>query len=96
MAHKPETLFRKEVVTALKSLERIKIFSIQQSTIVGTPDLLICLNGRFVALELKSNQGKASALQEYQIEQVNKSGGYGIIVTPSNWKFVLERLKAMS
>ena len=38
----------------------------------GIPDLIICLKGKFVAIELKNEDGKASALQSYNIDKINK------------------------
>ena len=95
MSQKPETLFRKKVVSDLKKLERLKIFPIQQSSIVGTPDLLICANSRFIALELKAEEGKPSALQKYNLDAVTEAGGYAMVVYPKNWKYVLEKITAI-
>jgi len=48
----------------------------------GTPDILACVNGRFVAIEVKA-KGKLSTvskLQQYQIDTINSSGGFAIAV----------------
>jgi hypothetical protein len=96
VSQKPETLFRKKVVADLKKLERIKIFSISQTSIVGTPDLLICANSRFVALELKASpEAKIAALQKYNLDEITEAGGYAMVVHPKNWKFVLEKITAI-
>lgn len=52
----------------------------------GIPDLIICLNGLFVAVELKKEDGKPSALQLYNIEQIKKSNGQAIILKPSQFE----------
>lgn len=89
MAQKPETRFRQSVVLPfLKTLRRTVVFPIQQLAIRGTPDLLLCCSGRFVALELKSEGGKLSALQRYNLECVRQAGGYAIVASPSNWREV--------
>lgn len=42
----------------------------------GTPDILACLKGRFVAIEVKrSKGGVVSALQEFKIKQIKNAGG---------------------
>lgn len=41
----------------------------------GIPDLLLCLDGKFVALETKVGKNKTSALQKWHLEQIEKSGG---------------------
>ena len=53
---------------------------------VGTPDILACVNGHFVAIEVKAENGKPSELQLYHIEQIRKAGGYGVILYPSNYE----------
>lgn len=54
-------------------------------TKAGTPDLLCCINGRFVAIEVKSNTGKPSELQKYNIEQIHNSGGIALVSYPNDW-----------
>lgn len=47
----------------------------------GVPDILACINGRFVGIEVKRPGGKVSALQEYNIEQIRASGGVAFVAT---------------
>lgn len=44
----------------------------------GIPDILCCINGFFVGVEVKNPNGKGilSELQKYNIENIIKSGGY--------------------
>ena len=46
----------------------------------GVPDILACINGRFVAIEVKQEQGRISPLQEAHRRQIIKSGGVSLIV----------------
>lgn len=48
----------------------------------GIPDILACVNGYFVAIEVKAQNCKPSELQKYNINQINKSLGIGIILYP--------------
>lgn len=62
----------------------------------GIPDLLICCNGHFVAVELKATRGKTSKLQELNIEQIRKSGGKALVLYPQefeNFKLLIKELK---
>lgn len=61
-------------------------------TISGVPDLLCCVKGKFVALEIKSEKGKPSKLQLWQIEQIKKAGGIARVVYPKDWDTLLELL----
>ena len=93
MSEKSETVFRKKVVEDLKKFCRTVSFSIQQVSINGTPDLFCCINGRFVALELKADEhSKVSALQKYNIKKIEECGGIGFIVFPQNWAYVRSKL----
>lgn len=45
----------------------------------GVPDRLICYRGHFLAVEEKGPTGKATPLQEYEIEQIQAAGGIAIV-----------------
>lgn len=53
---------------------------------IGTPDLIICCNGRFVGIELKAPNGKPSPLQEYHIEEIRKAGGLAAVLYPKDFE----------
>ena len=46
----------------------------------GVPDFLVCLKGRFIAIECKAGKNAPSALQLRHIETITKCGGWAIIV----------------
>lgn len=52
----------------------------------GIPDIICCVNGYFIALELKSVTGKPTALQQMNIRKINAAGGIGVILYPSGFK----------
>jgi len=60
----------------------------------GIPDLLVCLNGRFIAVEVKAPNGKLSELQKWNIEEIKKAGGIAMVLYPSQFeefkKLILE------
>lgn len=47
----------------------------------GVPDVLACVKGTFVGIEVKTPTGVTSKLQLYQIDRINKSGGVAVVVT---------------
>lgn len=97
MALKPETRFRLKVIDDLRTIPRCKHFTIQQSSIVGTPDILLCVNGRFVAIELKASEdAKVSKMQLFNLEAIAKVGGIGLLVYPQNWMKTLIHLQNIS
>lgn len=52
----------------------------------GIPDILACINGRFVGIEVKASKGKASPLQVRNVNLINEAGGYAIIVYPDQFE----------
>ena len=55
-------------------------------SIRGIPDIICCVNGRFIALELKRDEkSMATELQKYAIQKIADSRGIALIVTPKNW-----------
>lgn len=62
----------------------------------GIPDLLCSVNGHFLAIEVKAENGRPSELQLHHIEKIKQSGGYAVIVKPSQFdelKELIEELK---
>ncbi len=49
---------------------------------VGAPDFIVCLRGRFIGIETKapSKKNNVTANQKREIEWINRSGGYAIVV----------------
>lgn len=54
-------------------------------TKAGTPDLLCCVNGHFVAVEVKAENGRPSPLQLYNIDKISKAGGVVYILYPKDF-----------
>lgn len=47
----------------------------------GIPDILICIDGNFIGLELKreDGSGRPSKQQEIECSKIQKAGGYSLI-----------------
>lgn len=58
----------------------------------GVSDILACVKGRFVAIEVKADT-KATALQELFINNIKKAGGIGAVCY--NVEDVVELLKEL-
>lgn len=70
--------------------EKIHGGSIFQSS--GIPDIIACINGRFVGIEVKrSDGGQISPLQKLKLKQIENAGGVGI--EARSVREVQERLK---
>lgn len=49
----------------------------------GVPDVLACVNGYFVGVEVKAPDGKPSELQIYNVRAINAAGGFAFVLYPS-------------
>lgn len=73
----------------------VKFFA-NRMTKEGIPDILACIGGYFVGIEVKAQNGKPSELQIYHCNKIRKAGGFAFIVYPSGWedlKRILNQLK---
>ena len=62
----------------------VKYFA-NRMTKSGIPDILACINGYFVAIEVKATNGKPTELQKWNIKEIRKSGGISVIVYPEQF-----------
>ena len=52
----------------------------------GIPDLILCVNGVFISVELKAPNGRPSVLQKMNTARINQSNGIGIILKPDGFE----------
>ena len=52
----------------------------------GIPDILCCCNGYFVGIEIKAENGKPSPLQIHNLQKIDESGGFGILLYPYDYE----------
>jgi Holliday junction resolvase len=50
----------------------------------GIPDIICCVRGFFLAIELKAGKGKTTALQDREIMAINIHGGKAMVVNENN------------
>lgn len=85
-----EKIFENKIKRYIKSVGGycVKYFGCSYSE-SGTPDILACINGYFLGIEVKAQNGKPSELQLVKINDIRKAGGFAYVAYPSGW----ERLK---
>lgn len=82
-----ETAIKRRVIAHLRKRYGREIYIVKQTSVnaAGTPDLLVCYRGRFVAMELKTAIGGPEKLQEQRIAEVEAAGGLaGIVRCPAD------------
>lgn len=65
-------------------------------TKAGTPDLLCCINGYFVAIEVKAQNGKPSPLQLKNLRDIDDANGLAILAYPDKWQELKALLEALA
>lgn len=63
----------------------IKYWAGSRFTKSGVPDILACVNGYFVGIEVKAQTGTPSELQLNTIDEIRKSGGFAVVLYPSGF-----------
>ena len=46
----------------------------------GVPDIVACINGKFIGIETKAGKGKPTALQEKNLMDIMNTGGIAVLV----------------
>ena len=49
----------------------------------GVPDILACINGYFVGIEVKAQNGIPSELQLHNVRAINAAGGFAFVLYPT-------------
>lgn len=92
----PEKTFQDRILPKLKALPRSYWVKIQKAE-GGTPDILGCVRGRFVALELKRDlKHKPTKLQQHQMIKIKAAEGICWVVCPETWDEQLRNLKELA
>lgn len=60
--------------------------------VMGTPDILACVWGRFVAIEAKAGTNKPTALQIRSLQRIHEAGGLALVINESNLDYLKECL----
>ena len=83
-----ESQFQVQVINFLKELPNTWHVKIWGGGFMraGIPDILCCVNGHFIAIELKQENGVPSELQKRNIRLINESNGKGLILYPKDFE----------
>ncbi len=79
-----ESKITKAVMASLKERPGVWMFKVAGGPMQqrGVPDIICCVNGSFVALEVKRpGLGRLTGLQALTIERIRESGGVAEVVT---------------
>jgi len=61
----------------------------------GIPDIICCVQGRFLAIECKAGKGTTTALQDRELAAIRTAGGMAMVVNENNLLELKEKLQWM-
>jgi Holliday junction resolvase len=86
MAQTPEKRVKTKVEAVLKNEGAYYFFPATHGYgRSGVPDIIACVNGRFLAIECKAGGNKPTALQVREIENIRIAGGVAVVANEENW-----------
>lgn len=98
---KLESSLQREIIKWLDSLQEEKkpvlYIRLVSSSRAGWPDLILCIRGRFVGIELKTfkSRQRTSKLQKEKLRKIQQAGGLSFVATSLEevQKIVLDTMK---
>jgi len=94
VAATPEAKVKARIHAALKAAGAYAVNYIGgQYAKNGTPDILACLEGRFIGIEAKAGHNKPTALQIKALREIDEAGGLALVINEGNLDFLKEYLK---
>jgi Holliday junction resolvase len=61
----------------------------------GVPDIVGCVNGYFLAIEVKAGTNKPTTLQVREIEAIRRCNGVAVVANDENWDMVRDIVRRM-
>ena len=73
-----EATIQSKIMDYLKSINAYPV-KIVAATKSGNPDIICCLNGRFVAIEVKQPGKNPTELQKLKMDKITEAGGVAFV-----------------
>jgi len=85
VAKTPEGIIKDQVRKVLDELGAYYFFPAANGFgRVGIPDVVACINGQFVGIECKAASKQPTALQQRELDNIEKAKGTGLLVNADN------------
>ena len=93
MADTPEKKVKNKVVAILKAYGAYYFYPVTGGYgMSGVPDIVGCMNGRFIAIECKAGKNKPTELQQQNLDRIKGCGGYALVINEDNTHEVEEAI----
>ena len=73
-----EATIQSKIMDYLRSIGGYAI-KVITATVSGNPDIICCLNGRFVAIEVKQPGKNPTELQKLKMDKITEAGGVAFV-----------------
>ena len=94
----PEKAFKNKIMPKLRKIPKSYWFVKEAVALVGIPDIIGCINGRLITLELKRNIFETKkdtgriVRQRREGHRIVSAGGYFAIACPENFEEIYKEL----
>jgi Holliday junction resolvase len=96
MADTPEKRVKRAVEVMLKNMDVYYFFPPANGYgRSGIPDIICCVNGRFLAIECKAGGNKPTPLQIREIGIIRRAGGVAIVANETNHGLLREVVREL-
>ena len=96
MAKTPESKVKASVVAILKEHGVYYFFPVTGGYgHSGVPDIICCVNGRFLAIECKAGTGKTTALQSRELNRIHDAGGVALVISEGDIPYLTGAIKLL-
>lgn len=97
MAATPEAKVKAQVVKQLKEIGAYYFSPVTGGYgRSGVPDIVACINGRFVGIECKAGKGVLTALQSKNIQAIKDNGGTALVINEDNVQGLIALIRIMN
>ena len=96
MADTPEKKVKRKVVEVLKSYGAYYFYPVTGGFgASGVPDIVGCLHGRFLGIEVKADmkKNKPTALQQKNLRAIDAVGGVALVIDANNLDHLVDTLE---
>ena len=84
MAKKPESHLQRRIQEALRVAFPgcyVRKVHVSEFSAAGIPDLVCCIRGMFIGIEVKMPGEQPTRLQEFELNEIGKAGGYAFVAS---------------
>ena len=96
MAKTPEKIVKDMCVAVLRTYEAYYFFPVMGGYgRSGVPDIIACLNGKFIGIECKAGFNKTTPLQDKELAAISAAGGTTLVVREDTINLLIDTLRSI-